>query len=337
MTPATTSGTLAGDQPSPLAVLGLGPSEEMLYRALVRSPTMTLEEAARLVGVDEPTAMELVGRLVAAGLVLRRREELVASAPERALSRLIKEEHHRLQTMNEQLTAVQGLLPALEAEHRVSREPRGEPIRIEAISNQEVVPMLRALTLETPGDLLWMRPDQYLLPEGRAADRWVRGLLREGRRSRAIYPARVLEEAPDAVRRRAELGEHVRILGHVPGRLAVIGDTAAMIPHRFEVDEDLVLVVRQPSIVASVTMLFESLWERALIVPGIGGDEAAERASARRLLLDQMARGVKDEQIARTLGLSLRTVRRRVAELLDELDSGSRFQAGVEAVRRGWL
>jgi hypothetical protein len=30
-------------------------------------------------------------------------------------------------------------------------------------------------------------------------------------------------------------------------------------------------------------------------------------------------------------------VRRRVAELLDELGAGSRFQAGAEAVRRGWL
>ena len=46
---------------------------------------------------------------------------------------------------------------------------------------------------------------------------------------------------------------------------------------------------------------------------------------------------MKDEQIARELGLSLRTVRRRVAEVLDELGATSRFQAGVEAVRRGWV
>ena len=57
----------------------------------------------------------------------------------------------------------------------------------------------------------------------------------------------------------------------------------------------------------------------------------------RRLLLEQLARGAKDEQIARTLGLSLRTVRRRVADLMDDLGAGSRFQAGVEAVRRGWI
>ena len=67
------------------------------------------------------------------------------------------------------------------------------------------------------------------------------------------------------------------------------------------------------------------------------GRRGRSGASDRRLLLDQLARGAKDEQIARTLGLSLRTVRRRVAELLDDLEASSRFQAGVEAVRRGWI
>jgi hypothetical protein len=127
------------------------------------------------------------------------------------------------------------------------------------------------------------------------------------------------------------------VLGDVPGRLAVVGDVAALIPQRFDLADDVVLVVRQPALVASVTLLFEGLWERALVVPGIGADDPTEGDSARRLLLDQMARGAKDEQIARTLGLSLRTVRRRVADLLEELGADSRFQAGVEAVRRGWL
>jgi len=56
-----------------------------------------------------------------------------------------------------------------------------------------------------------------------------------------------------------------------------------------------------------------------------------------RLLVRQLASGAKDEQIARTLGLSLRTVRRRVADLMIELGVDTRFQAGAEAVRRGWL
>ena len=61
------------------------------------------------------------------------------------------------------------------------------------------------------------------------------------------------------------------------------------------------------------------------------------RVDVRGSLLRQLAAGAKDEQIARTLGLSLRTVRRRVADLMIELGADTRFQAGVEAARRGWL
>jgi DNA-binding NarL/FixJ family response regulator len=47
--------------------------------------------------------------------------------------------------------------------------------------------------------------------------------------------------------------------------------------------------------------------------------------------------GATDEVIARKLGIGLRTVRRRIASLMTELGVDTRFQAGVEAVRRGWL
>ena len=97
---------------------------------------------------------------------------------------------------------------------------------METIHHDEVVDVVRSLTGRSTGDLLWIRPDQWRVPEGAEADAWVQELLRSGRRSRVIYPARVLEEAPDMVRRRAELGEHVRVLAEVPGRLAVMGSSA---------------------------------------------------------------------------------------------------------------
>jgi DNA-binding NarL/FixJ family response regulator len=61
------------------------------------------------------------------------------------------------------------------------------------------------------------------------------------------------------------------------------------------------------------------------------------RPDQRTFLLRQLASGAKDEQIARTMGLSLRTIRRRIADLMIELGADTRFQAGAEAVRRGWL
>ncbi|MGD0557044.1 MAG: hypothetical protein ABSA93_18950 [Streptosporangiaceae bacterium] len=47
--------------------------------------------------------------------------------------------------------------------------------------------------------------------------------------------------------------------------------------------------------------------------------------------------GLTDAAIARHLGAHLRTVQRRVRGLLDRLGAATRFQAGLQAVRRGWL
>lgn len=328
----------APDVPLPLAVLGLSEAEEKLYRAVLRVPRMTRESAAALFGgtPDAPAFLAATEGLLARGLVLRAGDDLVAAPPERALAPLLRDEQDRVKGLTDRLAAVRGLLPELEAEHRRARVAQGEAMQIQAIRRPEVVPTVQQLTLETDGELLLLRPDQWKLPEARAADASIAEFLAQGGRCRAIYPARAMEEAPEAVRRRAELGERVRLLSDVPGRLAVVGSVAALVPYRFEPTDDLTLVLRQPALVTALTLMFESLWERALVVPGLG-DTAGPADSAGRLLLDQLARGTKDEQIARTLGLSLRTVRRRVADLMDELDAASRFQAGVEAVRRGWL
>ena len=123
----------------------------------------------------------------------------------------------------------------------------------------------------------------------------------------------------------------------MPTRLAILGGSAALIAEQFGVHDDRRLVLRHHSMINALAMWFEGLWEKAVPVPGLSGRHYDGGAGDRRVLLNQLAGGAKDEQIARALGLSVRTVRRRVADLLEELGAGSRFQAGVHAVRRGQL
>ena len=54
-----------------------------------------------------------------------------------------------------------------------------------------------------------------------------------------------------------------------------------------------------------------------------------------REILRALGAGLTDEAAARRLGVSLRTYRRRVAELMATLDADSRFQAGVRAGELG--
>ncbi len=54
-------------------------------------------------------------------------------------------------------------------------------------------------------------------------------------------------------------------------------------------------------------------------------------------VLRLMSIGLIDTVAARSLAISLRTYRRRVAEIMKKLNVDSRFQAGVVVGQRGWL
>ena len=45
----------------------------------------------------------------------------------------------------------------------------------------------------------------------------------------------------------------------------------------------------------------------------------------------------EDELVAKRLGISVRTVRRKISDLQHRLRAKSRFQTGVMATERGWV
>ena len=91
------------------------------------------------------------------------------------------------------------------------------------------------------------------------------------------------------------------------------------------------MVVEEPVLVQGLLCLFEAVWTACRwAMPD-------SPTLAERNLLERMATGSTDQAIARRLGISDRQVRRRIARLLQRLGASSRFAAGAEAVRRGWL
>ncbi|WP_338687300.1 DNA-binding response regulator [Streptomyces acidiscabies] len=87
----------------------------------------------------------------------------------------------------------------------------------------------------------------------------------------------------------------------------------------------------EPALVGGAYALFEAAWEAATDL-GVFLDTDRPRIDGQaRAVLRALGSGMTDETAARQLGISLRTYRRRVAELLVALGSESRFQAGVRA------
>lgn len=99
------------------------------------------------------------------------------------------------------------------------------------------------------------------------------------------------------------------------------------------------LLVVDPALTAVMATVFDQCWLNAAThaQPAAISSVGTWPTETDLALLRLLAAGHTDETVARRLGVSLRTVRRRIAAMMIELDAGSRFEAGINAARRGWL
>jgi DNA-binding NarL/FixJ family response regulator len=94
-------------------------------------------------------------------------------------------------------------------------------------------------------------------------------------------------------------------------------------------------VVRSPEVIKGIGSLFWAAWDAATDLATFRRSRPPALSDQSRQILQLLGAGLTDEIAARRLGLSLRTYRRRVAELMTLLDAGSRFQAGLRARELG--
>jgi hypothetical protein len=130
-------------------------------------------------------------------------------------------------------------------------------------------------------------------------------------------------------------GERARVTPTLPFKLAVIDTHAAVLPVVNGDVVDKVLLIRPSALLDVLRSTFELYWDKG--IPFSPGGIYAAAADVDPNLLGLLAAGLTDESIARQLGLAPRTVQRRVRQLMDRCGAQTRFQAGVQAMRRGWL
>lgn len=315
------------------AALGLPPEAEELYRQVLPGSGRPLDEIARGMLLTPEALRAQLAPLVARDVVRLPDGLLEVAPPAVAVARYVARQGAALATLADDLGRVADQLPTLAAD---GDRPLAEGGDLgDVIEDDQVVTTIVSWMRESTGEVCFLRPDQWLLPTESAMAEAVRVAVGEGRRVRAIYPARALREAPATLLTRARAGEEIRIAPEVMTRMAVVGTSFAMLPERLGIGGVRRLALRQTALVELAQAYFDYVWDRAASIPHL--ERSDLRPDLRRLLLRQLAEGVKDEQIARNLDVSLRTVRRRVASLMIELGVDTRFQAGVEAVRRGWL
>jgi DNA-binding CsgD family transcriptional regulator len=320
-----------------LESVGLDPAEESVYRTLIELPPCTVEE------LRESVAPELAARVGPIAAALERKgligplpgdgARYTPVAPDVALDPLIlgrERELNRARTAYSELT---------ERFRKISGDPEADEI-VEVVADPEVL-RSRVIQLQerARSQIRGFDKPPYAVG-GTEINPAEREALARGVVCRCVYDRACLREPGYLAHLEgmAALGEQCRIAPEVPMKLMLCDDDLAILPLQREAVECCV-VVRASSLLEALSALFETVWDQALPLRFGEPEEPmnAPPSPDERRLLSMLVTGADDFDIARQLGVSRRTVHRRIHDLMIRLEAASRFQLGVEACRRGWL
>ncbi len=214
----------------------------------------------------------------------------------------------------------------------------------------DIIGRITAMHIATT-DRLWWAVDGSVASRtllARAAEDPSLLSVRQGVDRRLILDTSLLELRSAVAVMEAALreGAAVRTGNGVPVSAVVCDSDVTLIDiSRFEPDGVGSFEARLAAPVAAVANLIERTW--TLAAPMRPMQEAAERKEVGgssaplderdQAILALLASGASDQVIARRHGISVRTVERRVRYIMEHLGAATRFHAGAQAVRRGWV
>lgn len=323
----------------------LEPVEENAYRMLVGLAGARVEQLAEVAGLAPGVAGDVLLRLEAKGLVVRQGKDPVfrPQPPDVALGTA-------LLRRQESLEGDRQLVAALNEEFRAVARRRDADHVVEVVIGAGALrERLRDLQQGAREEILWFCRANPLAMQG-TDNTEERDVLARGVRYRAIYE-RALLEGPgelDSVREGISWGEEARVAPALPVRLAIVDRRIAICPLTHDRERELgqpsAAIIGGGQLLDALIDLFEGHWERASPLPVSGlldePDADVPRdgiGDAERLLLSLVVAGLPDKSIASQLGVSRRTVQRRLDRLMSLAGVDTRTALAYQAARRGWL
>ncbi|GAA2833998.1 helix-turn-helix domain-containing protein [Kribbella solani] len=315
--------------------------EEQTYRLLVGLSAARAAELAEVAELAPHEAAEVLQRLQAKGLVtVQPADEPVFRPlpPDVALGTT-------LLRRQESLEAARKTVAALSEEFRASASRRDAHHLVEVIVGATTLrERLRDLQNAAREEILWFCRANPMAMKG-AENTEEYGALSRGVRYRAIYE-RALVETPgelDSIAEGVSWGEEARVLPTLPVRIAIVDRSTAICPlvrdDEPELGEPSAAIISRGQLLDALLALFESYWEAATPVrlqpdqtQTVDGLDDSER-----LLLSLLVAGVPDKSIATQLGISRRTVQRRLDRLMAMAGVDTRTGLSFQAAKRNWL
>ncbi|WP_405967578.1 transcriptional regulator TrmB [Streptomyces sp. NBC_00015] len=325
-----------------LDVLGLEPDDERVYRALLGRPNSTAAPLADLLVVPRAHVDRALSRLAEWGLVIRSADERFTTAPPAmALGALISRRRDGLRVAEQALVA-------FAEEHRAAMTGSSIDELIEVVTGVDAI-RHRFLQVQqaarTQVRSFITAPFLAVPPDENTAEPVALG---RGVHFRAVLDRAVLAEpgiiadAVDSMRN----GVHLRVADRLPMKLVLADADLGLVPLAVTpAGEPGAVLLHRSGLLDALDALFETVWRTAhpleLSARGGAAETTVELATDgptdldRRILVLLLA-GLTDQTTATQLGLSPRTLHRRLRHLMDMAGVRTRMQLGAHAVRHGW-
>lgn len=166
----------------------------------------------------------------------------------------------------------------------------------------------------------------------------VDDLLTAGKQVRLLYSPDYLETRDrQPLLRHSARGAQIRVTDNDFHNALIIDRKVAVLWSGAGADHPYAYLVREPALLRALHQFAVLSWQSGHGLGGRAEDERVEIDDTDRAVLNALNLGLIDEAAARRLGMSLRTYRRHIADLMTVLGVRSRFQIGVRAARLGLL
>jgi predicted transcriptional regulator len=325
-----------------LGPLGLGAAEEEIYRHLVARRRSTAAAVAVATGRAEAEVAAALASLVEQGLAGTPTGPngdsgavYVPAPPGVCLNALLRQRQDDLRQVERDVSA-------LVEEYRSSDLARDV---IEVMTDVETV-RRRFFQIQNAARrevLSMVVPNLTVVPH--RENTAERTGMNRGVRYRALLDRRALT-APNMqsdVRGSMARGQQIRIVDAAPVKMMIVDGETAMLPlHHGPDGSPASILVHRSGLLAVLIAFFEAEWGRAYpLRPARAPDEVEEARPGDpddddMQMLALLLSGLTDQAIAGQLEISLRTVHRRIRQLMVKAGVESRIQLGWAAARKGW-
>ncbi|MFI6446411.1 LuxR C-terminal-related transcriptional regulator [Kitasatospora sp. NPDC050543] len=326
---------------------GIDSAAQAVYRLMLTDHQLGVEDISCRLGLSDREVRAALDQLAELRLI-RPSDEVPGEAPgglrpvdpRVGLPALLQHNESLLQRSQLEFEESQAEITRMLAEYR-DESANEENNRIERLIGMATVQArLEELTRSTTTECLAFSPGGTQSATSLEASRPLNmDALTRGVQMRSVYLDSVRKDK--ATTRHAEwltdLGGMVRTIPALPLRMIIFDRQMALVPIDPANTRKGAVQITSVGVITALVSLFEQVWTSA--TPLGAPKERDEQGLTRQEqeLLRLLGRGFTDEAAGKHLGLSLRTVRRMMADLMDRLGARSRFEAGLYAGRRGWL